>query len=262
MPGYDDDLRLAHVIADQVDDVTMSRFLAADLRVETKPDLTPVSDADRAAEELVRAQLKRTRPRDAVMGEEFEPTGHGMRQWIVDPIDGTKNFLRGMPVWATLIALEADGEVASGLVSAPALSRRWWAARGAGAWARAGTSPPRQLHVSHVADLGDAFVSLSSLAGWERHGRLAGLMELTHRAWRMRALGDFWSHVLVAEGAVDVSCEPEVSHWDVAPLKVIVEEAGGRFSDLDGNASTDSGSIVCTNGPLHETVLRLLAPAR
>ena len=258
----DSDLDLLHALADTADQLTMARFLASDLRVSNKPDATPVTDADAAVERALREVLAQRRPGDAVLGEEDGLSGDSPRRWVIDPIDGTKNFLRGMPVWATLIALEADGEVAAGLVSAPALSRRWWAARGAGAWARAGTSPPRQLHVSHVADLGDAFVSLSSLAGWERHGRLAGLMELTHRAWRMRALGDFWSHVLVAEGAVDVSCEPEVSHWDVAPLKVIVEEAGGRFSDLDGNASTDSGSIVCTNGPLHETVLRLLAPAR
>ncbi|MGZ4618899.1 MAG: inositol monophosphatase family protein [Frankiaceae bacterium] len=272
-----DDLGLLHALADTADKLTMTRFLAADLRVTTKPDSTPVTDADAAVETALRRMLARYRPGDAVLGEEDGLRGDSHRRWVIDPIDGTKNFLRGMPVWATLVALETEGEVVAGMVSAPALGRRWWAARGAGAWSAAApsrtraaasrdaasrdaASPARRIHVSHVTELGDAFVSLSSLEGWEEQGRLPGLMELIRRAWRMRALGDFWSHVLVAEGAVDVACEPEVSHWDVAPLKVIVEEAGGRFSDLAGNASTDGGSIVCTNGPLHETVLKLLAP--
>ena len=166
MTAYDDDLRLAHVIADMVDALTTSRFMAADLRVETKPDLTPVSDADKAAEDLVRTQLRRTRPRDAVVGEEFEPTGHGTRQWVVDPIDGTKNFVRGVPVWATLIALLDQGTPVVGVVSAPAMSRRWWAATGTGAWTGRSLSSARRLHVSAVADVADASLSYASLGGW------------------------------------------------------------------------------------------------
>jgi histidinol-phosphatase len=258
----DSDLGLLGELAGRADQITTARFQASDLRVSTKPDATPVTDADAAVESALRGLLARHRPGDAVLGEEDGLSGDSTRRWVIDPIDGTKNFLRGMPVWATLIALETEGEVVAGMVSAPALGRRWWAARDGGAWTSAGASPPRRMHVSRVAELGDAFVSLSSLAGWERQGRLSGLRELTRRAWRFRAFGDFWSHVLVAEGAVDIACEPEVSHWDVAPLKVIVEEAGGRFSDLRGRATPDGGSIVCTNGALHEAVLGLLSPHR
>jgi histidinol-phosphatase len=257
---YDDDLRLAHVIADMVDALTTSRFQAADLRVETKPDLTPVSDADKAAEDLVRTQLRRTRTRDAVVGEEFAPTGHGSRQWVVDPIDGTKNFVRGAPVWATLLALEADGEVVVGVASAPAMGRRWWAARGSGAWTAYDGQEPRRLAVSQIASLDDAFLSYSSLTGWDARVGIDRFLELTKRVWRTRAFGDFWSHLLVAEGAVDIACEPEVSLWDLAALQPIVEEAGGRFTDLSGVDGADGGSVVCTNGRLHEEVLAALAP--
>ncbi|MBV9098131.1 MAG: histidinol-phosphatase [Frankiaceae bacterium] len=235
----------------------MARFLAADLLVETKPDLTPVTDADRAIEDALRRTLAAERPDDAVVGEEAGTTGAGPRTWIVDPIDGTKNFVRGVPVWATLIALQAHGDVVVGVVSAPALQRRWWAARGDGAWTQ-GPHGPRRLAVSRVSNLGDAFVSYSSLNGWGTRG----ILDLCDRAWRTRAFGDFWSHVLVAEGAVDVSCEPEVSLWDLAALQPIVEEAGGRFSDLSRLGRPDGGSVVCTNGLLHDEVLRTLtAPA-
>src|SRR4051794_14836263 len=180
---HDDDLRLAHVIADMVDALTTSRFQAADLGVETKPDLTPVSDADKAAEDLVRTQLRRTRTRDAVVGEEFAPTGHGSRQWVVDPIDGTKNFVRGVPVWATLLALLDDGEAVVGVVSAPALGRRWWAARGTGAWTGRSLSSARRLHVSGVSDLEDASLSYSDLREWERAGRREEFLALERRGW-------------------------------------------------------------------------------
>ncbi len=176
--GYDDDLRLAHVIADQVDSLTMARFKALDLRVETKPDTTPVSDADRSAEAMIRSQLARTRPRDAVHGEEMPDTGHGPRQWVVDPIDGTKNFVRGVPVWATLIALLDDGEPVLGVVSAPALGRRWWAAKGSGAWSGRSLSSATRLHVSEVGRLADASLSYSSLSGWEEQGRLEQFLGL------------------------------------------------------------------------------------
>ncbi len=256
--GYDDDLRLAHVIADQVDGLTMSRFRALDLHVETKPDTTPVSDADRTAEEIVRSQLSRVRPRDAVHGEEFADTGNGPRRWVIDPIDGTKNFVRGVPVWATLIALLDGPEVVLGLVSAPALGRRWWAAQGSGAWTGRALSAATQMHVSSVGRLADASLSYSSLTGWEQRGRLDNFLDLTRRVWRTRAYGDFWSHVLVADGAVDLSCEPELALHDMAALVPIVTEAGGRFTSVSGEPGPFGGSALVSNGRLHDAALEIL----
>ena len=253
------DLALAHELADAADAITLDRFRAVDLRVESKPDLTPVSDADLAVEDAVRRLLAARRRSDSVLGEEHGVTGDGPRQWVVDPVDGTKNFVRGVPVWATLVALQVEGSVDVGVVSAPALGRRWWAARGLGAHAGPSRSDARPLRVSAVGTLADASLSYSSLSGWEEQGRLDGLLDLTRRVWRTRAYGDFWSHVLVAEGAVDVSCEPEVSLWDLAALQVVVEEAGGRFTDLSGAARPDGGSVVCSNGLLHEEALRTLS---
>lgn len=258
--GYDDDLRLAHVIADQVDSTTMSRFRAQDLVVETKPDTTPVTDADRQAEEIVRAQLGRTRPRDAVVGEEMPTTGHGPRQWVIDPIDGTKNFVRGVPVWATLIALIDNGQPVLGVVSAPALGRRWWAAVGSGAWTGRSLSAATRLHASQVTRLEDASLSYSSLSGWEEQGRLEGFLDLTRSVWRTRAYGDFWSYVLVAEGAVDIAAEPELALHDMAALVPIVTEAGGTFTSLHGVPGPFGGSALATNGHLHEQVRALLDP--
>jgi histidinol-phosphatase len=257
MAGWGDDLGLALELADAADELTLSRFLAADLAVETKPDLTPVSDADRAVESLVRERLAQARPDDAVVGEEYGATGGGSRRWIVDPIDGTKNFVRGAPVWATLLALQVDQQIVVGVVSAPALGRRWWAARGDGAWTSAPGVETRRCHVSKVGSLDDAFLSYSSLSGWG--DRLEPLLGLATKAWRTRAFGDFWSHMLVAEGAVDASFEPEVSLWDLAALQPIVEEAGGRFSDLSGVDRADGGSVLCSNGRLHDEILAGLA---
>jgi histidinol-phosphatase len=259
VPAYDDDLRLAHVIADMVDALTTSRFLAADLAVDTKPDLTPVSDADRAAEELVRTQLRRTRPRDAVVGEEFEPTGHGARRWVVDPIDGTKNFVRGVPVWATLLALLVDDAPVVGVVSAPALNRRWWAATGTGAWTGRSLASARRLSVSGVAKLADASLSYSSLGGWAGAGRREAFLDLDAQVWRSRAYGDFWSYMLLAEGAVDIACEPDLMLYDMAALVPVVVEAGGRFTSLDGVDGPFGGNALATNGYLHDQVLEVLS---
>jgi histidinol-phosphatase len=253
---YDDDLRLAHVLADSVDGLTMERFLADDLVVEDKPDLTPVSDADKSAEQVIRSQLQRTRPRDAVVGEEFEPTGHGPRRWVVDPIDGTKNYVRGVPVWATLIALVVDEEPVLGLVSAPALGRRWWAAGGSGAWTGRSLSAARRLRVSQVSQLSAASLSYSDIEGWG--DRSEGFGELTRTCWRTRAYGDFWSYMLVAEGAVDIAAEPSLALHDMAALVPVVTEAGGRFTSLDGREGPWGGSAVATNGLLHNEVLDLL----
>ena len=259
MAGYDDDLRFAHVLADAADDITTRRFRALDLRVEAKPDLTPVTDADKAAEEILRNVLRRSRPRDAVLGEEFGRDGGGPRCWVIDPIDGTKNYVRGVPVWATLIGLMDGDKVVTGVVSAPALGRRWWATVGTGAWTGRSLTKATRCRVSDVARLEDASFSYSEVAEWADKGLLPGFLRLAQSAWRTRAYGDFWSHMLVAEGAVDFSAEPEVSLWDLAALQIIVEEAGGVFTDLAGQAAPDRGSAVCTNGWLHDQVLSCLA---
>jgi histidinol-phosphatase len=258
MADWSADLAIALELATAADEITTRRFGAVDLAVRSKPDLTPVSDADTAVESMLRERLAATRPDDAVLGEEYGVTGDAARRWIVDPIDGTKNFVRGAPVWATLLALEVNGQIVVGVASAPALRQRWWAARGAGAWTAYAGEQPRRLAVSQVTSLDDAFLSYSSLTGWDAGGGLQRFVDLTNRVWRTRAFGDFWSHLLVAEGAVDISCEPEVSLWDLAALQPIVEEAGGRFTNLSGVDGADGGSVVCTNGRLHDDVLAVL----
>ncbi len=247
------------MLADAADDITTKRFRALDLRVDTKPDLTPVSDADRATEESLRNILRRSRPRDAVLGEESGLTGSGPRRWVIDPIDATKNYVRGVPVWATLIGLMDGDEVVSGVVTAPALGRRWWAATGSGAWTGRSLTKASRCRVSSVSKLSDASFSFSGIGGWAETGRLTGFLSLSQAVWRTRGFGDFWSHMLVAEGAVDISAEPEVSLWDLAALQVIVQEAGGRFTDLSGVATPDGGSVVCSNGTLHEETLAHLS---
>lgn len=240
----------------------MSRFLAEDLVVETKPDLTFVSDADRAAEELIRSQLARTRPRDAVVGEEAGTSGRGPRHWVIDPIDGTHNFVRGVPVWATLIALLDEHDVpVVGLVAAPALGRRWWAAQGSGAWTGRSLTSARRMHVSGVRHLSDASISYSSLGGWRELGRKQRFLDLLDAAWRTRAYGDFWSYMMVAEGAVDIACEPELALYDMCALVPIVAEAGGRFTSLDGADGPHGGNAVATNGLLHDAVLGYIGTA-
>jgi histidinol-phosphatase len=258
MAGYDDDLRFAHVLADAADDIAIRRFRAGDLHVASKPDLTPVTDADLAVEETLRSVLGRARPRDAILGEESGRTGAGRRCWVIDPIDGTMNYVRGVPVWATLIGLMEGTEVVVGVVSAPALGRRWWAARDNGAWTGRSLTKASACRVSAVARLDDASLSYSDLADWERHGRLEQFLGLARSVWRCRAYGDFWSHMLVAEGAADIAAEPAVSLWDLAALQVIVEEAGGSFTDLSGKPAPDGGSAVSTNGRLHDDVLAML----
>lgn len=254
-----DDLNFASAIIDRVDAVTQERFLASDLHVETKPDLSPVSDADKAAEAVVRSMLGRSRSRDAILGEEEGETGVSARRWIVDPIDGTKNYVRGVPVWATLLALEEEGEMVMGIVSAPALHRRWWAAKGMGAFTGRSWSNSRQIHVSKVSEISASSISYSSLDGWAESARLRAFMRLTQAAWRTRAFGDFWSYMLVAEGAVDIACEPELEVYDMAALIPIVTEAGGTFTSVEGEAGPWHGSAVATNGLLHDDVLDMLS---
>ncbi|WP_026875138.1 histidinol-phosphatase [Jiangella gansuensis] len=260
--AHDDDLRFAHVLADDADSQTTSRFRAADLRVETKADQSPVTDADKATEEAIRRTLSRARPRDAVVGEEFGAEGYGARRWVVDPIDGTKNYLRGVPVWATLIALMVEDEVVAGVVSAPALGRRWWAARGTGAWTGRSLSSATRCRVSGIDTLDEASLSFSSLAGWEERGRLPAFLDLTRACWRTRGYGDFWSYMLLADGAVDIAAEPELSLHDMAAPSIVVEEAGGRFTDLAGRPGPLGGDALATNGLLHDTVLDRLGADR
>jgi histidinol-phosphatase len=261
MSAVRDDVALALRLADQADAVTMERFGALDLRVDTKPDLTPVTDADRSVENALRDVLSQERPDDPVLGEEFGGTAtFAGRQWVIDPIDGTKNFVRGVPVWATLIALLHDGVPVAGVASAPALQRRWWAGAGEGAFASFAGGPPRRVSVSSVADLESASLSFSSLSGWATRGLRDRFVELTDAVWRVRGYGDFLSYCLLAEGAVDIAAEPEVSLWDLAALDIVVREAGGTFTSLDGTPGPHGGNVVATNGLLHEAVRAHLSP--
>lgn len=259
MAGYTDDLALSHVLADTADAVSMARFRALDLHVESKPDMTPVSDADTTVERALRATLGRARPRDGVLGEEFgvieAAAGPGNRQWVIDPIDGTKNFIRGVPIWATLIALMEGDQVVVGMVSAPALGRRWWAARGRGAFAGRHQAAATPIKVSGVSRMADASFCYSDLHSWEQAGKLDGMLDIIRRVWRNRSYGDFYGYMLVAEGAVDIMVEPELSLWDLAALVPIVTEAGGTFTDLAGMPGPGGGSAVATNGKLHPDVL-------
>jgi histidinol-phosphatase len=253
------DLALALDLAARADAVTMDRFGALDLRIETKPDLTPVTDADRSTEIELRDALAQLRPDDEIFGEEFGGTASFEgRQWVLDPIDGTKNFVRNVPAWATLIALYDQDEPLAGVVSAPALGRRWWAARGAGAWAKTFDQAPRPIHVSKVARLSDASLSYASLSGWFERDLGEAFIALTQQAWRTRAYGDFWSYMLLAEGAVDLAAEPELAVWDMAALVPIVVEAGGRFTGLDGVPGPFQGNAAASNGQLHDELLAAL----
>ncbi len=255
---YTDDLRLAHVLADDADSLTTARYKALDLHVMSKPDLSPVTDADEAVEESLRRTLSRVRSRDAVTGEEHGSTGHSQRRWVIDPIDGTKNYVRGVPVWATLISLVVDDEVVLGVVSAPLLQRRWWASVGSGAWTGRSLLKATRCQVSDVRRLEDASLSYSSLHGWDERDRLDDFLSLSRRCWRTRAYGDFWSYMLLAEGAVDLAAEPELALHDMAAPEIIVREAGGRFSSLAGTDGPFGGNALASNGHLHDAALAFL----
>lgn len=253
-----DDLQLALLLADRADALTLPRFRAHDLTVTTKPDLTPVTDVDRAVEAMISEVLAEHRPDDAMLGEEYGSRGDAARRWIVDPIDGTKNFVRGVPVYATLISLY-DGETPLvGVVSAPALGRRWYAAAGAGAHLSVDGGAPERISVSGVDALADASLSYASLTGWRERGTRERFLELCDTVWRTRGYGDFWSYMLVAEGTVDIACEPELELYDMAALVPVVLEAGGRFTDLGGSDGPFGGNAVVTNGRLHDAVLEYM----
>ncbi|HEV2782345.1 MAG TPA: histidinol-phosphatase [Actinophytocola sp.] len=253
-----DDLSLALTLADTADEITRARFLARDLVVARKPDRSPVTDADTAVEDAVRAALSIARPGDVVVGEERGGTLGAGRAWVLDPIDGTKNFLRGVPAWATLIALVVDGRPVVGVVSAPALGRRWWAAAGEGAWASGSDGEPRSISVSKVDSLADAYLSTTDLGAWVTYHSRERYLALADACWETRAFGDFWQHCMVAEGALDLAAESIVNPWDVAAIRVLVEEAGGEFTDLSGAPRIDGGSALSSNGRLHRAALALL----
>jgi histidinol-phosphatase len=255
------DLALAHELADLADAQTLPRYAAKAFTVDRKADRTEVTEADRGAERAMRHRLAQARPHHAVLGEEEGLVGpDGAPRWVLDPVDGTSNFVKGVPVWATLIALQQPGgELTAAVVSAPALGRRWWAAHGEGAYAGASLAEGGPVRVSGVSDLREAHLAHAGIGTFYEHGRGDQLVGLARRVWRSRGLGDFWMHVLVAEGAFDIGCEPVVSIWDLAAVQLVVEEAGGRFTDLGGAARPDGGSAVSTNGLLHDEVLAALA---
>ena len=250
------DLDLAIRLADIADEISLKRYQALDLVVETKPDLSPVTDADKAVESAIRNEISKVRADDLVVGEEFGSPDSlaGKYYWVIDPIDGTKNYLRGVPTWATLSGLiDPNGDVVVGVVSAPALARRWWAANGLGAKVQFNSGEITELKVSKVSKLSDASVSYSDLVGWgKRKDKFVALQE---KVWRTRGHGDFWSHMLVAEGAVDVAVEPSLSLWDMAALDVIVREAGGKFTNLEGKDGPHGASAISSNGLLHDAFI-------
>jgi len=261
-----DDLVLAQKMADAADAITLKRYQSLDLVITTKPDNTPVTDADKAAEVAIRELLKEHRPDDGIVGEEFGEQASALQQgsgryWVIDPIDGTKNFLRGVPTWATLIGLverQSDGseKVIVGVVSAPALYRRWYASDGMGAFVSENGKSPKRVSVSKISDISNASISYSDFLGWG--SRLKAFQTLLTKVWRTRGIGDFWSHILVAEGAVDSAIEPSLALWDMAALDIIVREAGGRFTNTDGVDGPFGGSGVSSNGALHDEIIREL----
>jgi len=254
-----DDLALALRLADVADAITLDRFRAADLRVTRKPDRTPVTDADTATEDALRAVLDNERPGDAVLGEERggDLPGSG-RGWVLDPIDGTKNYSRGVPAWATLIGLTLHGRAVVGVASAPALGRRWWGAHGSGAWTSENGGPPRRITVSGVADLADAYLSTTDFRTFSENGDLPRWLALADACWETRAFGDFWQYCLVAEGVIDVAVDRAAGVWDLAALVPILDEAGGRLTDLDGVATHDGGNALASNGHVHDAALEVL----
>lgn len=259
---YSAELAFALTLADRADAISLSRYHALDLEITTKPDNSPVTDADKAVERAIIDAIAAQYPTDGVVGEEFGTSGSKDRYWVIDPIDGTKNFLRGVPTWATLIALIENKQVVASVVSCPALYRRWYATAGGGAFVLEGVikgasnSPARKLAVSKVAAIKDASIAYSDFQGWG--ARRPTFEKLLDSAWRTRGLGDFWSHMLVAEGAVDVAIEPSLALWDMAALDLIVREAGGRFTSLDGVDGPFGPNAISTNGALHSAILEAI----
>jgi len=252
--SYEEDLALALELAEIADEISLARFRALDLHVENKPDRSPVTDADRSVELALKKLLAEKAPNDALIGEEFGNSGAASRTWIIDPIDGTANYLRGVPVWATLIALAVDGKPVVSVVSAPAMGRRWWAAPETGAFTSDIDGTTRSLKVSAISDLEHASLSYNNLQLWDQAGMLPQLTQLSRKIWRTRAYGDFWSYMLLAEGAVDIVAEHDLKIYDIAALVPIVEQAGGKLTAIDGPLAADTSSVLASNGKLHAVV--------
>ncbi|GAA1959534.1 inositol monophosphatase family protein [Microbacterium deminutum] len=252
------DLQLALRLADAADAASMARFDAADLDIQVKADTSPVTEADLATERAIRALLEIERPDDGVFGEEFGVTGDAARQWIIDPIDGTANYLKGIPMWTVLIALAIDGVPRVGVASQPAIGRRWWAATGLGAWTDTPGGAPRRLAVSTVDQVSAASASFQSISQWDEAGKLDQLLRLSRAIWRDRGYGDTWPYMLLAEGRLEFVAEFGVKEYDIAALVPIITEAGGRFTSFDGEESIAARSSLATNGILHQSFLSLL----
>ncbi len=252
-----DDLELALRLADAADAQSLPRFDAADLEISTKADNSHVTDADFATERAIRDVLASERPGDGIFGEEFGAQGDSHRQWIIDPIDGTANFLRGVPLWGTMISLAMDGVPHVGVVSMPAFGRRWWASTGEGAWT-ATDAGPRRIRSSSVASLDEASVSFQSIAQWADAGQLPALLTLAESVWRDRAYGDVYAYMLLAEGRIDMVAEFDVKEYDIAAAVPIVREAGGRMTSFDGVETISARSTLASNGILHDAFLNLL----
>jgi histidinol-phosphatase len=259
MPSFAEDLALAHELADIADAISLARFSALDLVVETKPDLSPVTDADKSIEQAIKQRLLQERPEDGIIGEEFGESGTKTRQWIIDPIDGTANFMRGVPVWGTLIALSIDSKPVISVISAPALGRRWWADPETGSFTKDLSGEIRKLTVSKIKDLANASLSYNSLQYWQQSGYLPQLLELSKEIWRTRAYGDFWSYMFLAEGALDIVAEHDLKIYDIAALVPIIEQAGGEISSFDGPLNENTSSVLATNGFLHDEIRNRLS---
>jgi len=250
-------LGFAQAACDVADEIALGHF-RRDLEVMTKPDRTFVTAADQAIERLIRERISVAFPDHGLVGEEYGTEAGGARvRWFIDPIDGTHNFIRGVPLFGTLLALEVDGELQLGVLSAPALRERWYARRGGGAWAvgAAGMEGPRAIHVSRVASLADAQLLYGSGHDIEASGRAPGFRALTGEVWRERGFGDFWGYALLAEGAAEAMVEVDLSAWDAAAPLVLIEEAGGRLTDFEGLRRIDSRTVLASNGLLHDEVL-------
>jgi histidinol-phosphatase len=252
-------LALAQAACDEADAMARATF-RRDLQITTKPDRTLVTQADTAIERAIRSRITAAHPDHGLVGEEYgTEAGDAATRWYIDPIDGTHNFIRGVPLFGTLLAVERDGELQAAVLSAPALHERWWARRGGGAWARSFDDPsPRRLAVSGVATLGDAQLLYGSGHDIEASGRAPGFHALLGEVWRERGFGDFWGYALLAEGAAEAMVEVDLWPWDAAAPTVLIEEAGGRVTDFEGRRAIDSRTFVATNGLLHEDILARL----
>lgn len=252
--NYEKELQFELELCDDIDKFSLSSFEKREFSVMTKADMTPVTEIDQETEKRIREAIESVFPTDGIEGEEFGcDASDGNRNWVVDPIDGTKNYLRGVPIWGTLIALCVDDQPVMGVISAPSLSRRWWASLGTGSYVN-----DKKIRVSKIDDLKGAEASFGNLTQFEAGGYPNALDALSKDIARTRAIGDFWSHTLVAEGALECGMDPVCAPWDIAPIKIIIEEAGGKFTSFEGEDTIRGGSGLSSNGVLHDQLCALM----